>query len=143
MRTLNVAAIFISLFSVHPAAATLGVHARTVATEVRGNYTVHESQTGSGSVREYAAADGTVFGVAWSGLRHPNLSGLLGSAYHAEYRSAFDRSGGPNHRKGRRMHHAVRSAHVVVEKWGHMRNLGGHAYDPTLLPQDVTPDEIR
>ena len=32
---------------------------------------------------------------------------------------------------------------VVVEKWGHMRNLQGRAYAPALLPPGVSSDEIR
>ncbi len=32
---------------------------------------------------------------------------------------------------------------IVVEKWGHMRNLQGRAYVPGLVPAGVSIDEIK
>jgi hypothetical protein len=37
----------------------------------------------------------------------------------------------------------LKANNVVVEKWGHMRNLQGRAYAPALMPQGVSVDEIR
>jgi hypothetical protein len=37
----------------------------------------------------------------------------------------------------------VAAAHVVVDRWGHMRDLHGRAWIPDLVPQGVTLDEIR
>lgn len=101
-------------------------------------YTVHEIQSGTVSVREYVSAAGTVFGIAWSGMVHPDLGALLGS-YKTEYQDGLKRT---PRKKGRRQH-TVRGERVVVEKWGHMRNLQGRAYDPALLPAGVKADEIK
>jgi hypothetical protein len=32
---------------------------------------------------------------------------------------------------------------VVVERWGHMRDLHGRAYLPALLPDGVTVDDLQ
>jgi hypothetical protein len=48
-----------------------------------------------------------------------------------------------NHRQPGRRHVTVKTDGVVVEKWGHMRNLQGRAYAPALIPQGVSVDEIK
>ena len=101
-------------------------------------YTVHAIETGSNLVREYVSPSGIVFGIAWNGLTHPDLSQLLGS-YAAEYQDA---SLTVPREPGRRRHQ-VKTARVVVEKWGHMRNLRGRAYVPSLVPPGVRSDEIK
>ncbi|WP_128596003.1 DUF2844 domain-containing protein, partial [Paraburkholderia kirstenboschensis] len=46
------------------------------------SYTVRETTLGNGTVvREYLAADGTVFGIAWSGPQMPDLNEMLGSYF--------------------------------------------------------------
>ena len=104
----------------------------------RSNYTVHEIVTDSTAVREYVSPSGIVFGIAWNGLVHPDLSSLLG-AYAGEYREALRQT---TRQRGRR-HLRVKTDGVIVEKWGHMRNLRGRAYAPALIPQGVRVDEIR
>jgi nitroreductase len=104
----------------------------------RNLYSVHEIQSGGVTVREYVSSSGLVFGLAWNGRVHPELGALLGS-YKAEYQDGLKAS---PRKKGQRAH-AVRGARVVVEKWGHMRNLKGRAYDPALLPAGVKADEIK
>src|SRR5512139_3000936 len=110
---------------------------RSVAT-VRKNYTVHEIQADSNFVREYVSAAGVVFGIAWNGRTYPDLSVLLGS-YSGEYHESFRQT---KRNPGRR-YLKVKTNRLVVEKWGHMRNLQGRAYDPTLVPAGVGIDEIR
>lgn len=83
-------------------------------------YTVHEIESDASSVREYMAPSGVVFGIAWNGLIHPDLTPLLGS-YAVEYRAALKQTP----RKPGRRRHQVKSERVIVEKWGHMRNLQG------------------
>ena len=68
----------------------------------------------------------------------PDLTPLLGS-YAGEYQEALGRTA----RKYGERHLQVKAAHVVVQKWGHMRNLQGRAYAPDLVPAGVTVDEIR
>ena len=104
----------------------------------RGSFTVHELATGGATVREYVSADGLVFAVAWSGLSQPALEPLLGS-YAAEYRAA---AGATARERGRRTAR-VAGASVVVERWGHMRDLHGRAYLPALLPDGVTADDLE
>lgn len=132
------------------ARATLGESAVSVAKDrtalsavqrsakVLSGYTVHEIESDASSVREYMAPSGVVFGIAWNGLIHPDLTPLLGS-YAAEYRTALKQTP----RKPGRRRHQVKSERVIVEKWGHMRNLQGRAYDPALIPAGVNIDEIK
>jgi len=90
------------------------------------------------TVREYISASGVVFGVAWNGLIHPDLTQLLGS-YAGEYQEVLQQT----KRKAGRRSIRVTTGHIVVEKWGHIRNLQGRAYIPALIPQGVTVDEIK
>lgn len=105
--------------------------------EVRRSYSVHELRAGGTVIREYAGPSGTVFGIAWKGLAHPDLTQLLGK-YAPEYQDARRKA----HRQAGRRHQRLETDHLVVETWGQMRNLQGRAYDPSLLPPGVAPDEI-
>lgn len=130
--------------------ATLGESANSISsdrkvlsavrrsTAVRNGYTVHEIGSASTVVREYVSTSGVVFGIAWKGLIHPDLSQLLGS-YAGEYQEALRQT--PRIKGRRRLQ--VKTSRVVVEKWGHMRNLQGRAYDPALIPSGVDVDEIK
>ena len=108
------------------------------ATTVNNAYTIQEMQSESSTVREYVSSAGVVFAVAWNGRIHPDLTTLLGS-YAGEYKAALQQT---TRKRGLRRQQ-VSSGHVVVEKWGHMRNLQGRAYNPALVPSGVTIDEIR
>lgn len=110
------------------------------AVTVQPKYTVREINSGSVAVREYLTKDGTVFGVAWKGRSHPDLSSLLGS-YYSEYQEMASRR--DSKARGRGGRKTVQGAHVVVEKFGHMRALRGRAYVPSLLPAGVNPNEIK
>jgi hypothetical protein len=101
-------------------------------------YTVHEIRSETITVREYVSPSGVVFGIAWNGLTHPDLTPLLG-AYTDEYQKAMRKA---KRQPGRR-HVQVKTDGVVVEKWGHMRKLQGRAYAPALIPQGVSVDEIK
>ena len=132
------------------AKATLGESAdsiesdRNILSAVRGSstvvstYTVHEVRSETTTVREYVSPSGVVFGIAWSGLTHPDLTSLLGS-YTNEYKKAL----GQVQRQPGRRHVQVKTDRVVVEKWGRMRDLQGRAYVPSLIPQGVSVDEIK
>jgi hypothetical protein len=108
------------------------------ATTARTNYMVHEIGSDATVVREYVSPSGVVFGIAWNGLIHPDLTPLLGS-YANEYREALRKT--PREHGHRRLQ--VKTNRVVVEKWGHMRNLQGRAYAPALIPSGVSVDEIK
>jgi len=107
-------------------------------TTVRNGHTVQEIDTGTTVVREYISSSGVVFGIAWNGLTHPDLTALLGS-YTSEYQKALSHV----HRQPGHRHVQVKTDRVVVEKWGHMRNLKGRAYAPALIPQGMSIDEIK
>lgn len=117
---------------------TKALSAARRATTTRNSYTVQEIVSAANTVREYVDASGIVFAIAWNGLTHPDLSLLLGS-YVGEYQQALRET---KHVPGRR-HFQVKTNNVVVEKWGHMRNLQGRAYIPALMPQGISVDEIR
>jgi hypothetical protein len=112
--------------------------AAEVVSTAHENYTVHQLKYDGTSVREYVSPSGIVFGIAWNGLVNPNLTPLLGS-YAGEYEEALGRTV----RKHGERHLRVESDHVVVEKWGHMRNLKDRAYAPDIIPKGVTINEIR
>jgi len=109
------------------------------ATKVLEGYSIHEFALDGTTVREYVSPTGIVFGIAWNGLAHPDLTRLLGS-YTGEYETALRQT---PRKPGLRRHEVLKTDHVVVEKWGHMRNLQGRAYAPALLPPGVSSDEIR
>jgi hypothetical protein len=139
-----------TLATVQQAQATLGESVDSVAsdrkafsavqhaTTTRNGFTVQEFQSEANSVREYVSPSGVVFAVAWNGLSHPDLTPLLGT-YVDEYKQALR---GTAIRKGRR-YLRVQSNRVIVEKWGHMRNMRGRAYLPALIPSGVSIDEIK
>ena len=102
------------------------------------NTSIHEFQSETITVREYVSPSGVVFGIAWNGLTHPDLIPLLGSYASEHQKAASHIKRQPGHKYVK-----VESDNVVVEKWGHMRNLQGRAYAPALIPQGVTTDEIK
>ena len=133
-----------------PAFGAIGQSAESIATDrqllsaarlstaAHQGFEVHEYQSRGTAVREYLSPSGQVFAVAWNGYSHPDLAVLLGD-YVAEYRAALNAT--PLAR-GRRQRH-VTTQHLVVDTWGHMRNLQGRAYAPDLVPPGVNIDEIR
>jgi hypothetical protein len=108
---------------------------RRVASQI--GYEVHELALPSGTVvREFVAASGKVFAVAWQGPFKPDLNQLLGPS--------FDRLVAA----GRRPHgdHRMLSVHaadLVIESGGRMRGFAGRAYLPALVPASVYSGDIR
>ena len=141
------AAVLASAQRVH---ATLGEPAASIESDrhvisavqraktVHDSFTVQEIESGSTTVREYISPSGVVFGVAWNGLMRPDLTQLLGP-YSDEYHEALRRV--PRNRGRSRLQ--VKTSRVVVQQWGHMRNLQGRAYVPSLIPAGVSVDDIK
>lgn len=102
------------------------------------NFTVHEIASGTITIREYVSSSGTVFGIAWAGDRHPDLSALLGE-YFPDFAETSKKAPAV---RGRRPFSVVTGDKVVVEKSGHMRAVQGKAYAPELLPPGVTASDI-
>jgi hypothetical protein len=117
---------------------------RESLTAVRGamtahrDYTVHEIKTDSTVVREYVSPAGIIFAITWNGLVHPDLTELLGS-YAGEYQEALRQAP----RKQGRRQLQVKTNRVVVQKWGHIRDMKGRAYAPDLIPPGVSIDALK
>ncbi len=143
-----VAGVLMSQMVCLPAFATLGEDAATVendrvqmkaqvrTTSVAG-YTVQVIQDSAGTtVREYVAASGKVFAVAWNGPLLPSFQQMLGK-YFADY------SSGANSPHVGRRHLTIQRADLVVNSNGRMRAFYGNAYVLSLLPPNFSVDDIK
>ena len=101
-------------------------------------YTIQEITTSELVVREYVSRD-TVFAVAWTGRRPPNLVSLFGSYFQEYLEAATAAASGP---RMRGMIH-LQGPHVVVETGGHPGDIRGRAYLPSLLPSGMTKEMIQ
>lgn len=154
MRMLTYATCFAALAALlavsRPAAATLGQGADSIARDRQAlsatkgiskklaKCTFQEVNTEGTAIREYQNSSGIVFGIAWNGMVPPDLNTLLGS-YAGEYQQAKKQTA----RRYGQKRAKVTSSNVVVETWGHMRNLQGRAYVPALLPEGVSANDIK
>ncbi len=117
--------------------ARFGGRLRTVPAPL---YQVHEIQLADGgSIREYAAADGTVFAVAWSTRFKPALQPLLGQRA-ADYAAA---SRVAAQRPGIKRSLVLRRQDLVVNSTSHLNAFVGRAYAPSLVPAGVDVNELR
>jgi len=142
--------LVVTLATVRLASATLGESADSATTDrkalsavrsttkVATGYTVQVIESDSITIREYISPNDIVFAVAWTGLINPDLTQLLGS-YADEYHQAVKKIP----RKPGRRFNQVKTSRLVVEKWGHMRNLQGRAFVPNLIPPGVSVDDIK
>ncbi|MGD0584442.1 MAG: DUF2844 domain-containing protein [Oryzomonas sp.] len=114
------------------------LHANHRAKTIKDKYSVEKITADATTVREYVSPSGIVFGIAWNGYVHPDLTRLLGS-YSGEFTAARQKAA--RIYGSRRLHLATEN--IIVEKWGHMRDLQGRAYAPSLFPKGITSDEIK
>ncbi len=147
---LGLGLLAVTLAATRPAPATLGEAADSVTTERKAlsaaqgaataprSYKVQEIVSDSTTIREYISPNDIVFAIAWNGLTNPDLTQLLGS-YAEEYNQAMQKTP----RKHGRRFNRVKTNRLVVEKWGHMRNLQGRAFVPNLIPPGVSVDDIK
>lgn len=149
MKSMYLAACALCALCALPALASLGGTADTVgsdqikmkaATRVAKsatNYTVQEITLASGTVvREYVAANGKVFGVAWKGPVKPDLQQLLG-----QYFSTLSDTAAVKYSNHAQLH--VQKNDLVIHSSGHLRAFSGQAYLSNALPQGVTSSEIQ
>lgn len=101
-------------------------------------YSVHEIKNETMTIRQYISPSDVVFGIAWTGLTQPDLKELLG-AYAPEYQKTVKKI----RRQPGQRYSKTTTSDVVVEKWGHLRKMGGRAYVPALMPDGVSADEIQ
>ncbi|MBC7513908.1 MAG: DUF2844 domain-containing protein [Herminiimonas sp.] len=122
--------------AVSPAQQPMQAKAATRAATAAG-YTTHELTTSAGTVvRQFAAADGRVFAVSWSGPSKPDLRELLGT-----YFNDFAGTGAPSpHGHAQR---SLENADLVVQSSGRMRAFSGRAYLPSKLPAGVAINDLR
>lgn len=111
------------------------------STSASAPYTVRETKLGNGTVvREYLAADGAVFGIAWRGQQMPNLNNLLGS-YFPQYVAGVKAVRAA--RGGARGPVSVDQGSLVVRSGGHMGAFSGEAWLPPALPAGVSGSDIQ
>jgi hypothetical protein len=101
-------------------------------------YTVHEISDTGRLVREYVLPTGVVFAVTWEGASQPDLPLLLGTYFKEYERSATQVQ---HHRRHRSR--TIRTENMVVVRSGHMRKVRGKAYLPKLIPEGMTPGELK
>jgi Protein of unknown function (DUF2844) len=140
----------VGVFAACSAHATLGEGAGSVLadqaalhgslrTREEPQFTVQEIATDSGLlVREFAAPDGMVFAISWSGPALPGLKQLLG-AYHADYLRAQSQLGRP----GLKRNVSLATGDVLVEQGGHLRAYIGRAVLLTRIPGGVALAQLH
>ena len=147
-----VALIFIFFFlTSSPTRAALGEKAKTLhldesadpdhtySEEKHDHYTVHTDQNPVLTIKEFCSNDtGIVFAVSWIGRHPPELKTVLGS-----YWSGFESAQTAAPKMLGQKQQTLKTEHLVVKRSGHLRTLRGLAYDPALLPEDVSADELR
>jgi len=112
----------------------------SLQTRETDSFTVHEIHSPSGTiVREYVSRSGQVFGVSWMGPFMPDMRQLLGT-YFQQYVAEAKTAAGTS--RGRKPFH-IAQPNLVLQNSGHMRFYSGKAYDPALLPQGVTANDVR
>lgn len=126
--------------------------AKVKSNVTRSNYSIHEIEVNGVAIREYVATSGQVFGIAWNGITHPDLAPLLGSyakeygvaliEYNDKYQKSTSKVG-LGRSLGRRRTSSINTGNIIVEKWGHMRNMQGRAYIPLRLPEGLLSTEIK
>jgi hypothetical protein len=122
--------------------ALLQAEAPTVADH--GNYSVYSMKTGSSTVNYYADHTGNVFAVTWRGLAHPDLSVVLDKKFKRYQRTLAERKLASQKGLVRATRYSqVVSGNTVVQKFGHMRDFRGVAYESTLFPVGVTLNELK
>lgn len=100
-------------------------------------YSTHELTTPAGTVvRQFAAADGRVFAVTWSGPSMPDLRQLLGTYFD-------DFAGKRDPARGGHAQRNLENADLVVQSGGRMRAFTGRAYLPSKLPAGVVINDLR
>jgi uncharacterized protein DUF2844 len=137
--------------AVTPAWAALGQSVASVARDRAAMGGQGQSKPGKGysietitvagmTIKEYVSSDAIVFAVTWRGTGAPDLPLLFGS-YFDEYREGLTALQNKQPRIRRPL--ALKTAHLVVERAGHIRYMWGRAFIPTLLPATISPEDIQ
>ena len=110
------------------------------------SYAVHELTSEANTIREFVSSSGIVFAVTWSGWTEPDLNQLLGK-YSKDIQDVEKGEGTSGRARGRhpRILRAMSQSQlqaqgkdqVIVEKFGHLRDVRGRAYIPSFIPKGV------
>ncbi len=105
----------------------------------QSQFTVQEIKAATTTIREYVSPSNTIFAVAWNGLVHPPLNQIFGS-YFSQYQEGRKQNPAI---PGQRRSYVLHTDQLIVETWGHGRNLQGRAYLPELLPKGFPIHDIK
>ena len=103
-------------------------------------YTVQETKYDGGSYREYIY-NGQVFAVAWRGTVHADPAKILGH-YHSNFKIAQKNYQHSPTRAFKKPTH-MQEQDFVYETYGHMGDVRGRAYIPSLLPDSVQLRDLQ
>jgi len=107
---------------------------------VASSYTDNVITQGNGVVvHEYTNSNGKVFMVTWHGPFKPDLEELLGT-YFSDYVEARESRTGVQLNLSQ-IHSS--SSSLVVRSGGHRGAFAGRAYLPSLVPSDVTAEDLE
>jgi hypothetical protein len=113
-------------------------HAARQTLATNGSYTVHETTLPSGIVvRQYVSNNDIVFAVTWNGPFIPNLKQLLGVHFDTMVARQAKQSNA-----GHRFF-SQHEADLVIESGGHQRSFSGRAYLSSVIPANVSEQEIQ
>jgi hypothetical protein len=102
-------------------------------------YKVHELRSPNGiRALEYVSPTGVVFGVRWSATSKPDLSYFLGTSNPTYLSAAKDFARRPGIQ--RQFRHD--NSDLVVASTSHLNVYTGYAYRRSLLPSNVTAQEL-
>ncbi len=124
------------IFSGTPVKQNKKVFLRKMQTPTQ--FTIHEFEVSGTFIREYISDQGIVFGVSWSGLTHPDLTILLGTHF-----DKFETQKNLQTRERGVRYQNVDAGDLMVQKWGHIRDLHGRAYLKSLVPNGVLVNDIN
>lgn len=147
----TLATLLIQLLVVAPAWAALGQPVASVERDRTAMGGQGQSKPGKGysiesitvagmTIKEYVSSDAIVFAVTWRGTGAPDLPLLFGS-YFDEYQEGLTALQNKQPRIRRPL--VLKTAHLVVERAGHIRYMWGRAFIPTLLPATISPEDIQ
>jgi len=140
-----------SLLGSAPASAALGGSVDSVSADtsvLRGqlrttgfvDYDMHQISSGALVVNEYATRSGQVFALTWHGPAPPNLQQLLGS-YFGRFQAAAAAEQHAN--PGMHRFFTLAESDLVIHQAGRLRDFGGIAYLPGLVPAGVAVDQLQ
>ncbi len=114
------------------------VGAPSSAVQDKHVFKIHEMTAHSARIREFTNGSGKIFAISWRGVADPNLEPLLGS-YYQEFQNA---------RKNQKISHgrkplSIKTANLVYQKSGHMRDLHSLVYLNGQLPAGIEPKDLQ